>query len=61
MHCGNAERLVGAESKAMGGKRRAKGKEEVSVPRPEVKLAKRQKRGGYQDPDCPCKVVPETF
>jgi polyphosphate kinase 2 len=31
------------------------------VPRPKVKLPKRQKRGGYKEPDYPYKMVPEKF
>jgi polyphosphate kinase 2 len=31
------------------------------VPRAKVKLPKRQKRGGYKEPDYPYKVVPEVF
>ena len=31
------------------------------VPRPKVKLPKRQKRGGYKEPDYPYKMVPEEF
>jgi polyphosphate kinase len=31
------------------------------VPRPKVKLPKRQKSGGYKEPDYPYKMVPETF
>ena len=31
------------------------------VPHPKVKLPKRQKRGGYKEPDYPYKMVPEKF
>jgi polyphosphate kinase 2 len=31
------------------------------VPRPKVKLPKRQTRGGYKEPDYPYKMVPEKF
>src|SRR5215813_7464789 len=31
------------------------------VPRPKIKLPKRQKPGGYKEPDYPYKMVPETF
>jgi len=31
------------------------------VPREKVKLPKRQKPGGYKDPDYPYKMVPKTF
>src|SRR5262249_53928641 len=31
------------------------------VPRPKIKLPKRQKPGGYKEPDYPYKAVPETF
>jgi polyphosphate kinase 2 len=31
------------------------------VPRPKVKLPKRQKRGSYKEPDYPYKMVPEKF
>jgi polyphosphate kinase len=32
-----------------------------TVPSPKVKLPKRQKRGGYQEPDYPYKMIPEKF
>jgi polyphosphate kinase 2 len=31
------------------------------VPRPKIKLPKRQKAGGYKEPDYPYKVVPQKF